>query len=209
MKQRLEKLGAATALTGALLGTVACSNETTGVPVPEASVSIDDTPRERVGRCVLDASRLAILGVLDSPATVYEPAKSGQFGAYLYKPEGHGSQSSNVMVDDSVADQTSLVYYIRTQGDDGAELISSGKITLPVESGEAMQVLENLNPDSIRSEDIANIVDFEVSGITERSANGGTIAGTDIEDVSTVSQANADCAVAEDFAEGIRQEHGR
>lgn len=209
MKQRIEKFGATAALTGALLGTVACSPEAPrAVKAPEeAGVTLvevlGDSPRNRVGRCVLQASKLAILDVMDSPITVYEPAKSGNFAAYVFTPESSPSDTSSVIIDDSVSGETSFTYYINARGDNQESFVATGKLTLPVHANEAVESLENLDPTSLAPEEVSQAIDFQSSSIVERTAIGET-NGTTIQKTYTPEAADANCEVVEEFIEQIQ-----
>lgn len=207
MKHRLEKFGAATALTGALLNTVACASEEAPdahSPISDSSTieTPDTSPQNRVGRCVLEANRTVILGILDSPQTVFEPEKDGYFPTYLFKSEGDPSDISSVMIDDSIDGQTSYVYYIHADGENGSDFISTGKITLPVEAGLAKHSLKNLDPSALQAEDIAKTIDFKTSGIkkvTQLDLSEGTV----VQKIFTSVQAEMNCDLAAEFTEHI------
>lgn len=213
MKRRMEKIGATTALTGSLLafGAIACSPEKAhSIEAPATTISAAssdtetplDSPQNRVGRCVLVASKLAILEVMNSPRTVLEH-DNYSFDSYFYKPE-----TSSVMIDDSVPNQTTLVYSINVHSGTAAKYSAMGRITLPVDADSVKQALGDLNPDSLSAEAIGQTIDFKTSGVTQKDINGDSVAGTTINKVYTPDQATADCAVVEDFTEQLQQEYG-
>lgn len=213
MKRHMEKIGATTALTGSLLafGAIACSPEkahsveapatTIRTASPDAEAPLD-SPQNRVGRCVLAASKLAILEVMNSPRTVLEH-DNYSFDSYFYKPE-----TSSVMIDDSVPNQTTLVYSINVHSGTAAKYSAMGRITLPVGTDSAKRALEDLDPDNLSAEAIGQTIDFKTSSITQKDIMGNRVAGTTISKVYTPNQATADCAVVEDFTEQLQQEYG-
>lgn len=213
MKHNLEKLGAATALTSVLLGGVACNSERTQtVEVPTVSTSTAspdfknsiDESRDRVGRCVLDVSRTAILDVMNSHLTKHEPAKVGFFEGYVYSPE-----TSSVAIDTSVSGQTTFVYSVKAREDEPVSYAAKGRITLPVESSRAKEALENLNPATLSADVLEQTIDFSVSGVTKRQTSNGKTsitAGSVIQKADSPDLVATNCAIAEDFAEIIEQE---
>jgi hypothetical protein len=213
MKHRLEQLGAATALTGALLNTVACAEEEAPdvhSPISASSTieTPDTSPQNRVARCVLEASRIAILGVLDSPRTVRESEKDGYFTTYLYRSKEDPSDISNIMIDDSVDGQTSFVYSITTGAEDANSYTARGRITLSGEASEAKHTLQDLDLNSLPAAQLQEIIDFKSSGITELAPGGTVVAGSTIDEVYTPDSASTECDVIDDFAEDMRNELG-
>ncbi len=201
MKRRIEKLSATTALAGSLLtlGTVACS--------PDKSHSVE-APQDRVGRCVLAASKLAILEVMNSPRTVLEhDPTGGSFDAYVY-----GSEFSSVVVDTSVPDQTTLVYSVNVHSGEPVNYNAMGRVTLPVNADSVRQALADIKPQELSAEAVRQTIQSKSSGITlgeTINKKRHVIAGAKTIDSvgDDQNKATADCAVVEDFTEQLQQEY--
>lgn len=219
MKRRIEQLSATTALAGSLLalGTVACSSDKShSVEAPSATIGAAspgietprDSPQNRVGRCVLAASRQAILEVMNSPRTMLEhDPTGGSFDTYVY-----GSEFSSVVVDTSVPDQTTLVYSVNVHSDEPINYNAMGRVTLPVKADSVKQALADLRPQELSTEAVRQTIQFKSSGITLGETvdkKRHVIAGAKTIDSvgSDQDKATADCALVEDFTEQLQQEY--
>lgn len=220
MKRRIEQLSATTALAGSLLAlsTVACSpDKSHSVEAPSATIGTAspgietplDSPQNRVGRCVLAASRQAILEVMNSPHTVLEhDPTGGSFDAYVY-----GSEFSSVVVDTSVPDQTTLVYSVNVHSGEPVNYNAMGRVTLPVNADSVKRALVDIKPKELSADAVRQAIQFESSGITlgeTINKKRHVIAGAKTIDSVGDDQdkAAADCALVEDFTEQLQQEYG-
>lgn len=219
MKRRIEQLSATTALAGSLLAlsTVACSpDKSHSVEAPSATIGAAspgietprDSPQNRVGRCVLAASRQAILEVMNSPHTVLEhDPTGGSFDAYVY-----GSEFSSVVVDTSVPDQTTLVYSVNVHSGEPVNYNAMGRVTLPVNADSVKRALVDIKPKELSADAVRQAIQFESSGITlgeTINKKRHVIAGAKTIDSVGDDQdkAAADCALVEDFTEQLQQEY--
>lgn len=216
MKRRFEKIGATAALTGSILTGLAASASTLDrvraidrapIATLEAEApheSPNDSPRNRAGRCLLDASKAAILGVMNSPGTTLQHDQTGNFrDTYLYEPK-----NSSVILDTSVPGETTLAYSVNVDGDGTNMMSLRGGITLPYDRQSINSGLESLDPNSIPPEQIQHIINFATSGLFQKNHQGLTVAGEPIKKTLSDEQADAVCETAAEFNREFKQEYG-
>ena len=216
MKRRYEKLGAGTALAGGIVaagvflgdhsevveGKAVLAPHTTTIevqaptlaPATTEAENPDQSPKNRVRRCVFAAGRAAILDLMQTPGVATEQHDGKTFYT-------HGSGHSASVDTASSPGKAILDYEISLMPEEGNSYAARGLITIALTgSGSVEDSLSATSPDDLGS---GYELDDGRTAVYELDPVSGP-HGSNVKDVFTQQQADIACDVADGFIDKIQ-----